>query len=72
MAEKCRQFLRDCQHCLVELQLCADCYRWQYCGAEDPLWFCRPCNPRHKLVYAKQKGFPYWPAKVALLSFIII
>ncbi|KAJ9580569.1 hypothetical protein L9F63_024249, partial [Diploptera punctata] len=23
-----------------------------------------PCRPPHQLVYAKQKGFPYWPAKV--------
>ena len=69
LAECCKHFLRECQHFLLELQSCTDCYRWQHCG-EDPLWFCRPCNPRHRLVYAKQKGFPYWPAKV--LTFLAL
>ncbi|XP_018020434.2 zinc finger MYND domain-containing protein 11 [Hyalella azteca] len=63
IAESARVFLREVQHCLLELQVCTDCYRWQFCS-EDPYWFCRPCNPPHRLVYAKQKGFPYWPAKV--------
>ncbi len=30
----------------------------------EKYWFCKPCRPYHDLVYAKQKGFPYWPAKV--------
>ena len=30
----------------------------------DKHWFAKPCRPLHRIVYAKQKGFPYWPAKV--------
>ena len=30
----------------------------------DKHWFAKPCRPFHEIVYAKQKGFPYWPAKV--------
>ena len=30
----------------------------------DKYWFAKPCRPFHEIVYAKQKGFPYWPAKV--------
>ena len=30
----------------------------------DRHWFAKPCRPFHEIVYAKQKGFPYWPAKV--------
>uniref|UniRef100_A0A8C1Z5R9 Protein kinase C binding protein 1, like n=1 Tax=Cyprinus carpio TaxID=7962 RepID=A0A8C1Z5R9_CYPCA len=26
-------------------------------------WFCEPCSQPHPLVWAKLKGFPFWPAK---------
>uniref|UniRef100_A0A671VA01 Zinc finger MYND-type containing 8 n=1 Tax=Sparus aurata TaxID=8175 RepID=A0A671VA01_SPAAU len=26
-------------------------------------WFCEPCSNPHPLVWAKLKGFPFWPAK---------
>ncbi|KAK0167362.1 hypothetical protein PV327_004769 [Microctonus hyperodae] len=54
---------QDCCYDLKEIRRCADCYR---ISNEKPekMWFCIPCNPPHQLVYAKQKGYPYWPAKV--------
>ncbi|KAK4289952.1 hypothetical protein Pmani_037105 [Petrolisthes manimaculis] len=58
-----RQMLRDCQYDLMELEQCKDCYRMSN-EKSDKYWFCKPCRPNHQLVYAKQKGFPYWPAKV--------
>ncbi|XP_069973413.1 zinc finger MYND domain-containing protein 11 isoform X1 [Penaeus vannamei] len=63
MADMARQMLRDCQYDLVELEQCKDCYRMSN-EKSDKYWFCKPCRPPHQLVYAKQKGFPYWPAKV--------
>ncbi|XP_076044943.1 zinc finger MYND domain-containing protein 11-like isoform X2 [Oratosquilla oratoria] len=63
VADMARQMLRDCQYDLMELEQCKDCYRMSN-EKTDKYWFCQPCTPPHDLVYAKQKGFPYWPAKV--------
>ncbi|CAL4127213.1 unnamed protein product, partial [Meganyctiphanes norvegica] len=63
IADMARQMLRDCQYDLIELDQCKDCYRMSNTKS-DKYWFCKPCHPPHHLVYAKQKGFPYWPAKV--------
>ncbi|XP_071447495.1 zinc finger MYND domain-containing protein 11 [Hetaerina americana] len=63
LADQARQMLRDCVYDLGEIRRCKDCYRMSNEKA-DKHWFCKPCRPPHDLVYAKQKGFPYWPAKV--------
>jgi hypothetical protein len=57
------QVLQDCNYDLNEIRRCVDCY-FMSNQKEDKFWFCKPCNPPHDLVYAKQKGFPFWPAKV--------
>ncbi|XP_063979627.1 zinc finger MYND domain-containing protein 11 isoform X3 [Diachasmimorpha longicaudata] len=54
---------QDCCYDLKEIRRCADCYRISNEKSEK-MWFCIPCDPPHQLVYAKQKGYPYWPAKV--------
>lgn len=58
-----RTMYQDCCYDLQEIRRCADCYRISNEKSEK-MWFCIPCNPSHQLVYAKQKGYPYWPAKV--------
>ncbi|PSN41957.1 hypothetical protein C0J52_06431 [Blattella germanica] len=63
LADMSRQMLRDCTYDLQEIRQCRDCYRVSN-EKLDKHWFCQPCRPNHQLVYAKQKGFPYWPAKV--------
>ncbi|UYV67389.1 ZMYND11 [Cordylochernes scorpioides] len=63
LADLARQMLRDCLYDIAEIRLCSDCYRMSNEKA-DKHWFCQPCDPPHELVYAKQKGFPFWPAKV--------
>lgn len=54
---------QDCCYDIKEIRRCADCYRISNEKSEK-MWFCIPCDPPHQLVYAKQKGYPYWPAKV--------
>ncbi len=39
---------------------------------EDKFWFCKPCNPSHDLVYAKQKGFPFWPFRPSKLKAVFM
>uniref|UniRef100_A0A182SEL6 PWWP domain-containing protein n=1 Tax=Anopheles maculatus TaxID=74869 RepID=A0A182SEL6_9DIPT len=56
-------FLADCLYEIREIRQCSDCYRHSAEKAE-PDWFARPCRTRHELVFAKQKSYQYWPAKV--------
>lgn len=62
MTELANIMLRDCKYDLDEIELCPNCYYMS--NAKPDQWFCQPCNPPHDLVYAKMKGFGYWPAKV--------
>lgn len=55
--------LSDCIHDIKELINCVDCYKHSNEKINNN-WFCLPCRKPHKLVWAKQKGYPYWPAKV--------
>lgn len=53
----------DCNHDISELKNCVDCYKHSNEKINNK-WFCFPCRKPHRLVWAKQKGYPYWPAKV--------
>ncbi|GJQ70483.1 hypothetical protein Trydic_g22895 [Trypoxylus dichotomus] len=55
--------IRDTCHDVSELKTCIDCYKHSNEKVNNK-WFCLPCRRPHKLVWAKQKGYPYWPAKV--------
>ncbi|XP_036409650.1 zinc finger MYND domain-containing protein 11-like isoform X2 [Megalops cyprinoides] len=61
-AEIARLLYSDTCHELNELQLCKTCFYMS--NARPDNWFCYPCAPGHELVWAKMKGFGYWPAKV--------
>ncbi|XP_035894683.1 zinc finger MYND domain-containing protein 11 [Anopheles stephensi] len=60
-------FLADCLYEVREIRQCSDCYRHSAEKAE-PDWFARPCRTRHELVFAKQKSYQYWPAKVVRVT----
>ncbi|XP_035285757.1 zinc finger MYND domain-containing protein 11-like isoform X2 [Anguilla rostrata] len=61
-AEIARLLYTDTCHELDELQLCRTCFYLS--NARPDNWFCYPCTPNHEVVWAKMKGFGYWPAKV--------
>ncbi|XP_010745246.2 zinc finger MYND domain-containing protein 11 isoform X2 [Larimichthys crocea] len=61
-AEIARLLFSDTCHELNELLLCKNCFYLS--NARPDNWFCYPCTPSHDLVWAKMKGFGYWPAKV--------
>ncbi|XP_023820916.1 zinc finger MYND domain-containing protein 11 isoform X5 [Oryzias latipes] len=61
-AEIARLLFSDTCHELNELMLCKNCFYLS--NARPDNWFCYPCSPSHDLVWAKMKGFGYWPAKV--------
>lgn len=51
-----------CHHEMVEINLCPDCFLNSCLAGKD--WFTLPCRKTHRLVWAKLRGFPFWPAKV--------
>ncbi|XP_005926232.1 protein kinase C-binding protein 1 isoform X2 [Haplochromis burtoni] len=53
--------VRICEHEMNEIEVCPECYL-SACQKRDN-WFCEPCSQPHPLVWAKLKGFPFWPAK---------
>lgn len=55
--------MEDCRYDISELTNCSDCYKHSN-EKINSKWFCLPCRVPHELVWAKQKGYPYWPAKV--------
>ncbi|XP_054631282.1 MYND-type zinc finger-containing chromatin reader ZMYND8-like isoform X4 [Dunckerocampus dactyliophorus] len=53
--------VKICEHEMNEIEVCPECYL-SSCQKRDN-WFCEPCSQPHTLVWAKLKGFPFWPAK---------
>ncbi|XP_077869213.1 MYND-type zinc finger-containing chromatin reader ZMYND8-like [Saccoglossus kowalevskii] len=53
--------IKICEHEMNEIEVCSDCYL-SSCLKKDN-YFCEPCTVPHPLVWAKLKGFPFWPAK---------
>ncbi|CAG9853703.1 unnamed protein product [Phyllotreta striolata] len=59
--------VRDALHDISEIRNCVDCYKHSN-EKLIPKWFCLPCRVPHELVWAKQKGYPFWPAKVIRIT----
>ncbi|CAB1412550.1 unnamed protein product [Pleuronectes platessa] len=53
--------VKICEHEMNEIEVCPECYLSSCQKREN--WFCEPCSQPHPLVWAKLKGFPFWPAK---------
>ncbi|RVE70778.1 hypothetical protein OJAV_G00067860 [Oryzias javanicus] len=53
--------VKICEHEMNEIEVCPECYLSACQKREN--WFCEPCSQPNPLVWAKLKGFPFWPAK---------
>ncbi|CAG0884771.1 unnamed protein product, partial [Cyprideis torosa] len=64
--------LMDTRYEFEQIGLCFECYVASNLNngaaglldGADPEWFSKPCHPPHEVVYAKQTGHSFWPAKV--------
>ncbi|KAG5680769.1 hypothetical protein PVAND_010256 [Polypedilum vanderplanki] len=48
-----------------EMEACVHCFSNSFVVSN---WFTAPCKRPHLLIWAKLKGYPYWPAKVMSLD----
>ncbi|KAK5646696.1 hypothetical protein RI129_005160 [Pyrocoelia pectoralis] len=56
-----KSMLKICKQEMVEIENCATCYL--NANTKKKTWFVEVCPKPHIVVWAKLKGFPYWPAK---------
>ncbi|XP_063393160.1 MYND-type zinc finger-containing chromatin reader Zmynd8-like [Cydia fagiglandana] len=61
-----RALVRSCRAEMGEIEACPECYAAAH--ARRPTWFTDVCSTPHLLLWAKLKGFPYWPAKAMTVS----
>ncbi|XP_055998197.1 MYND-type zinc finger-containing chromatin reader ZMYND8-like isoform X3 [Ostrea edulis] len=57
-----KMIIKICKHEMNEIELCPDCYL-NSCIRKNDEWFSETCRTPHTLVWAKLKGYPFWPAK---------
>uniref|UniRef100_A0A1B0B384 PWWP domain-containing protein n=1 Tax=Glossina palpalis gambiensis TaxID=67801 RepID=A0A1B0B384_9MUSC len=55
-----KSLIKICRQETAEIDTCAQCY--MNANSRND-WFVDVCDQPHLLVWAKLKGFPYWPAK---------
>ncbi|XP_012221548.1 MYND-type zinc finger-containing chromatin reader ZMYND8 isoform X2 [Linepithema humile] len=59
-----KQLIKVARQEVSEIEACPDCYAHsRNLPRHQPSWFIEPCRRPHPLVWAKLKGFPFWPAK---------
>jgi len=59
-----KQLIKVARQEVSEIEACPDCYAHsRNLPRPQPSWFIEPCRRPHPLVWAKLKGFPFWPAK---------
>lgn len=56
-----RGIVKICKQEMAEIENCPSCYL--NANTKKNTWFVEVCPRPHLLVWAKLKGFPYWPAK---------
>lgn len=57
-----KSIVKVCKHEMQEVENCPDCYLNAHIKKDT--WFTEACRFPHPLVWAKLKGFPFWPGKI--------
>ena len=63
LTQTAKTMLKVCRYETSEIEVCPDCFMNSFLRRNEN-WFCEPCRTPHTLVWAKMKGYPYWPGKV--------
>ncbi|KAG7205798.1 hypothetical protein KM043_007743 [Ampulex compressa] len=64
LSNAAKQIIKLARQEVSEIEACPDCYaHGRNLPRPQPSWFIEPCRHPHPLVWAKLKGFPFWPAK---------
>lgn len=58
--------LKICKQEMYDIETCPECYF--NANIRKSSWFVEVCSRPHILLWAKLKGFPYWPAKAMGLN----
>lgn len=66
MIKLVESFVKFCNDELYDIRLCAECYERKCMGVENVIM--SVCAVPHLVVWAKLKGYPYWPAKVLAVN----
>ncbi|XP_076269494.1 zinc finger MYND-type containing 8 isoform X2 [Rhynchophorus ferrugineus] len=56
-----RSIIKICKQEMAEIENCPTCYK--NANTKKNTWFLEVCPKPHLLVWAKLRGFPYWPGK---------
>lgn len=51
---------------MFDIETCAECY--SNANTKADTWFTEVCTKPHLILWAKLKGFPYWPAKAMTVN----
>ncbi|XP_035208972.1 protein kinase C-binding protein 1-like, partial [Stegodyphus dumicola] len=62
LSTNAKSMVKTCENDMQEIEVCPDCF--MHSVVRRKYWFSEVCHKPHPLVWAKLKGFPYWPAKV--------
>lgn len=61
-----KNLMKVCKQEMYDIETCHECYL--NANSEKENWFVEVCTKPHLVLWAKLKGFPYWPAKAMAYS----